>query len=198
MTETCETDSPTVRAHYAPGEEWTRDNIRRYGYVRCLVAAAHVDIYSGPEEVSDHYEYEEVAEVVNVRRWMDDEELARALGIDVDAVIAADDGGLEEAIAVRAAAVKSQFPPAGLPRVLSSVADVGAVCEAAGLTLRGQCTDMWEDQDVNVACSMRSGQVTLVAGIDSASWLATVELGGPAIVLWHAIQAARTDGDPDA
>lgn len=104
-------DSDVVKAHYAPGEERTRYDLRTYGLARCVLAAAWADTCSSPADApsagSGDGSYDEIAELVMVYDWMNQEALARALGMDLDGAIEANQGDIDPIIADRIAALRA-------------------------------------------------------------------------------------------
>lgn len=102
-------DSAVVQENYAPGEALIRERIRRYGIVRCLTAAALPDHCSSPAEAPGEGDgiHDEIAELVTVHHWMQQEELALALGMDLDGAIAANQGDIDPIIADRIVALRA-------------------------------------------------------------------------------------------
>jgi hypothetical protein len=62
------------------------EQVERYGWTRCMVAAIHNDTYAGPWEVEDREDgaWAEVDALLALRDRRHDEAFARALGIDVE------------------------------------------------------------------------------------------------------------------
>lgn len=86
-------------------------------------------------------------------------------------------------------AESAHWPPANLPATLATVDDVAAVCQAAGLTEYRRHT--WTDQVVDVLPSLATPGSCVWRSCKDG-WTGRVDHGTPSVLLWHAIQAARS------